>query len=163
MYVLRRLLIPQQKPKLGRMRPSSHGLDIPCFPDNKTGLILIFTPKFTLWLIFGDVLFWYIKKLSYKVKIKRILNKQKLRKTIHIYLPLTCFLFRNSLTTNFSKKSYHHHRFPKFQRRFPLTQFPQTFRQSIRACFKSTAYIKIILKNHARSYYRVGLVIGETL
>ena len=32
-----------------------------------------------------------------------ILNKQKLRKKIYIYLPLTCFLFRNSLTTIYSK------------------------------------------------------------
>jgi len=42
-----------------------------CFPDNKTGLILIFTPKFAPGLIFGGVLFWYIKKWSYKVKFKR--------------------------------------------------------------------------------------------
>ena len=32
-----------------------------------------------------------------------ILNKQKLRKKIYIYLPLTCFLFRNSLTTIYSR------------------------------------------------------------
>ena len=50
---------------------------LPWFYD-KTGLILIFTPKFTLGLIFGDVLFWYIKKWSCKVKIKRFLNTKKL-------------------------------------------------------------------------------------
>jgi len=52
-----------------------------CLPDKKAGLIQIFTPKFTLGLIFGDVLFWYIKKWSCKLKIKRFLSKQKLRKT----------------------------------------------------------------------------------
>ena len=34
---------------------------------------------------------------------------------------------------------------------------------STRAYFKGRAYIKIILKNHARSYFAVvGLIIGET-
>ena len=33
---------------------------------------------------------------------------------------------------------------------------------STRAYFKGRAYIKIILKNHARSYLRVGLIIRET-
>jgi len=47
---------------------------VPCFPGSKTGLILIFTSKFTLGLFSGDVLFWYIKKWSYEVKIKRFLN-----------------------------------------------------------------------------------------
>ena len=32
-----------------------------------------------------------------------ILNKQKLRKKIYIYLPLACFLFRNSSTTIYSE------------------------------------------------------------
>jgi len=77
--------------------------ELPCFPDNNTGLILNFTLKFTPGLIFGDVLYWYVKKWSYKVKIKRFLNLQKLRKTIYICLSLTCFLFKNSLTTIYSK------------------------------------------------------------
>jgi len=34
--------------------------------------------------------------------------------------------------------------------------------QSTRAYIKGTAYIKIILKNHVRSYYRVGIIIVET-
>jgi len=34
-----------------------HTTAISCFPDNKRGLILIFTPKFTLGLTFGNVLF----------------------------------------------------------------------------------------------------------
>ena len=33
---------------------------------------------------------------------------------------------------------------------------------SARAWFKGKAYIKIILKNHARSYFVGGLIIGET-
>ena len=33
----------------------------------------------------------------------KVLHKQKLRKKIYIYLPLTCFLFRNSLTTIHSR------------------------------------------------------------
>ena len=59
---------------------------LPCFPDNKTGLILIFTQNMALGLIFGG-----------------------------------CYSY-----------------------------------------FKGRAYIKIILKIHARSYFRVGLIIGET-
>jgi len=31
--------------------------ELPCFPDNNTGLILNFTLKFTPGLIFGDVLY----------------------------------------------------------------------------------------------------------
>jgi len=34
--------------------------------------------------------------------------------------------------------------------------------QSTRTYFKGRTYIKIILENHTRSYYRVGLAIGET-
>ena len=34
--------------------------------------------------------------------------------------------------------------------------------QSTRTYFTSKAYIKIILKNHARSYYWVGFIIGHT-
>jgi len=54
--------------RLGRMRPSSHGLDMPCFPDNKTGLILILIPKFTLGLIFGGCLILIYQKMKLRSK-----------------------------------------------------------------------------------------------
>ena len=86
-----------------------------------------------------------------------ILNKQKLRKKIYIYLPLTCFLFRNSLTTIYSRtiissssgmscKSSVSKIAAEFS---PFVFLPL----STRAYFKGRAYIKIILKNHARSYF----------
>ena len=86
-----------------------------------------------------------------------ILNKQKLRKRIYIYLPLTCFLFRNSLTTIYSRtiissssgmscKSSVSKIAAEFS---PFVFLPL----STRAYFRGRAYIKIILKNHARSYF----------
>ena len=41
--------------------------------------------------------------MKLRSKNNEILNKQKLRKKLYIYLPLTCFLFRNSLTTIYSR------------------------------------------------------------
>ena len=86
-----------------------------------------------------------------------ILNKQKLQKKIYIYLPLTCFLFRNSFTTIYSRtiissssgmscKSSVSKVAAEFS---PFVFLPL----STRAYFKGRAYIKIILKNHARSYF----------
>jgi len=42
--------------------------DIPCFPGNTTGLILIFTPKFTLGLIFGGCLILIYQKMKSQTK-----------------------------------------------------------------------------------------------
>ena len=42
--------------------------DLPCFPDNKTGLILIFTPKFTLGLIFSGCLILIYEKMKLQSK-----------------------------------------------------------------------------------------------
>ena len=86
-----------------------------------------------------------------------ILNKQKLRKKIYIYLPLTCFLFRNSSTTIYSRTiissssgMYCKSSVSKIAAEFsPFVFLPL----STRAYFKGRAYIKIILKNHARSYF----------
>ena len=124
---------------------------ISCFPDNKTGLILIFTPKY------GTRLILIYQKMKLQSKNYEILNKQKLRKKIYIYLPLTCFLFRNSLTTIYSRtiissssgmscKSSVSKIAAEFS---PFVFLPL----STRAYFKGRAYIKIILKNHARSYF----------
>ena len=113
---------------------------LPCFSDNKTGLILIFTPKYGLGRIFGGCIILIYQKMKLQSKNYEILNKQKLRKKIYIYLPLTCFLFRNSLTT---MNKYKKRMFDSFVF-LPL---------STRAYFKGRAYIKIILKNHARSYF----------
>ena len=52
-----------------------------------------------LGLIFGGCIILIYQKMKLQSKNYEILNKQKLRKKIYIYLPLTCFLFRNSLTT----------------------------------------------------------------
>ena len=65
--------------------------------------MLIFSPKFTQDLFLGMSYFDISKKRSYKVKIKKFLIKQKLQKTIYIYLSLTCFLFTNWLTTIYLK------------------------------------------------------------
>jgi len=78
-------------------------LQVPCFPDNKTGLILIFTPKFGTRAYFRGCIILIYQQMKLQSKNYEILNKQKLRKKIYIYLPLTCFLFRNSLTTIYSR------------------------------------------------------------
>ena len=56
-----------------------------------------------LGLIFGGCIILIYQKMKLQSKNYEILNKQKLRKKIYIYLPLTCFLFRNSLTTIYSR------------------------------------------------------------
>ena len=56
-----------------------------------------------LGLIFGGYIILIYQKMKLQSKNYEILNKQKLRKKIYIYLPLTCFLFRNSLTTIYSR------------------------------------------------------------
>ena len=76
---------------------------IQCFPDNKTGLILIFTPTFALGLIFGGWRILIYRQMKLQSKCKRFLNKQKLRKIFSIYLSLACYLLRNSLRTIYSK------------------------------------------------------------
>ena len=128
-------------------------------PIIRPGLHLFSFRNFHQGLFSGDVLVWYIKKWSYKVKIKRFLNKQKIRKTIYIYLWLTWFLFRNSLTI-YSKKSYHHppeclagHRFPKFHRSFRLTQFPTS---------QLVLLLRAGLMAKSSSKITLGLIIGET-
>ena len=55
-----------------------------------------------LGLIFGGCIILIYQKMKLLSKNYEILNKQKLRKKIYIYLPLTCFLFRN-LTTIYSR------------------------------------------------------------
>ena len=120
-----------------------------------------------LGLIFGGCIILIYQKMKLQSKNYEILNKQKLRKKIYIYLPLTCFLFRNSLTTIYSRtiissssgmscKSS----VSKIAAEFSLTgnsisrSFSFVFLPlSTRAYFKDRAYIKIILKNHARSYF----------
>ena len=75
---------------------------IPCFPENKTGLILIFTPNYGTRAYFRGMYYFDIyQKMKLQSKNYEILNKQKLRKKIYIYFSLTFFLFRNSLTTIF--------------------------------------------------------------
>ena len=96
-----------------------------------------------LGLIFEGCIILIYQKMKLQSKNYEILNKQKLRKKIYIYLPLTCFLFRNSLTTIYSMNKYKKRMFDSFVF-LPL---------STRAYFKGRAYIKIILKNHARSYF----------
>ena len=56
-----------------------------------------------LGLIFGECIILIYRKMKLQSKNYKILNKQKLRKKIYIYLPFTCFLFRNSLTTIYSR------------------------------------------------------------
>ena len=110
-----------------------------------------------LGLIFGGCIILIYQKMKWQSKNYEILNKQKLRKKIYIYLPLTCFLFRNSLTTIYSRtiissssgmscKSSVSKIAAEFS---PFVFLPL----STRAYFKGRAYIKIILKNHARSYF----------
>ena len=117
-----------------------------------------------LGLIFGGCIILIHQKMKLQSKNYEILNKQKLRKKIYIYLPLTCFLFRNSLTTIYSrfknlfKKIFwkgwhtpHQSSLNKYKKRmFDSFVFLPL---STRAYFKGRAYIKIILKNHARSYF----------
>ena len=56
-----------------------------------------------LGLIFGGCIILIYQKMKLQSKNYEILNKQKLQKKIYIYLPLTWFLFRNSLTTIYSR------------------------------------------------------------
>jgi len=80
-----------------------------------------------------------------------------LQKSIYIYFLLTCFLCRNSLTTIYSKTIISSS--SGMSCRSSVSKIPAEFslnsisHQSTRAYFKGKAYIKIIHKNHARSYY----------
>ena len=111
-----------------------------------------------LGLIFGGCIILIYQKMKLQSKNYEILNKQKLWKKIYIYLPLTCFLFRNSLTTMYSKTIISSSGMSckssvwsfRSQRMFDSFVFLPL---STRAYFKGRAYIKIILKNHARSYF----------
>ena len=125
---------------------------LPCFPENKTGLILIFTPKYcmALGLIFGGCIILIYQKMKLQSKNYEILNKQKLRKKINIYSPLTCFLFRNSLTTIYSRAIISS--FSGMSCKSSVSKIAANS-LSTRAYFKGRAYIKIILKNHARSFF----------
>ena len=110
-----------------------------------------------LGLIFGGCIILIYQKMKLQSKNYEILNKQKLQKKIYIYLPLTCLLFRNSLTTIYSRtiissssgmscKSSVSKIAAEFS---PFVFLPL----STRAYFMGRTYIKIILKNHARSYF----------
>ena len=110
-----------------------------------------------LGLIFGGCIILIYQKMKLQSKNYEILNKQKLRKKIYIYLPLTCFLFRNSLTTIYSRTIISS--FSGMSCKSSVSKIAAEFSPfvflplSTRAYFKGRAYIKIILKNHARSYF----------
>ena len=110
-----------------------------------------------LGLIFGGCIILMYQKMKLQSKNYEILNKQKLRKKIYIYLPLTCFLFRNSLTTIYSRtiiSSSSGMSCKSSVSKIAAEFSPFVFLSlSTRAYFKGRAYIKIILKNHARSYF----------
>ena len=109
-----------------------------------------------LGLIFGGCIILIYQKMKLQSKNYEILNKQKLRKKIYIYLPLTYFLFRNSLTTIYSRtiisSSSGMSCINIKKECLTLSSFCRSQLQT-RAYFKGRAYIKIILKNHARSYF----------
>ena len=44
--------------------------------------------------------------------------------------------------------------------RSSVSKIPAEFSLETRVYFKGRTYIKIILKNQARSYYQIGLIIG---
>ena len=103
-----------------------------------------------LGLIFGGCIILIYQKMKLQSKNYEILNKQKLRKKIYIYLPLTCFLFRNTLTTIYSR--------PIISSSSGMSCKSSVSKiaanpLSTRAYSKGRAYTKIILKNHARSYF----------
>ena len=102
-----------------------------------------------LGLIFGGCILIY-QKMKLQSKNYKILNKQKLRKKIYIYLPLTCVLFRNSLTTIYSRTIISSS--SGMSCKSSVSKIAAN-PLSTRAYFKGRAYIKIILKNHARSYF----------
>ena len=63
----------------------------------RQGLYQFLLQNMALGLIFGGCIILIYQKMKLQSKNYEILNKQKLRKKIYIYLPLTCFLFRNSV------------------------------------------------------------------
>ena len=103
-----------------------------------------------LGLIFGGCIILIYQKMKLQSKNYEILNKQKLRKKIYSYLPLTCFLFRNSLTTIYSRTIISSS--SGMSCKSSVSKIAAN-PLSTRAYFKGRAYIKIILKNHARSYF----------
>ena len=64
----------------GRELKQIVGCMVPCFPENKTGLILIFTPKYGTRAYFRGMCYFDISKNEVTKKNYEILNKQKLRK-----------------------------------------------------------------------------------
>ena len=61
----------------------------------------IYTRAYFLGMSYFDI----CKKWSYKAKI-RFLNKQKLQKTIYIYLWLTCFFIEKLINNNLFKNNH---------------------------------------------------------
>ena len=119
-----------------------------------------------LGLIFGACIILIYQKMKLQSKNYEILNKQKLRKKIYIYLPLTCFLFRNSLTTIYSRtiissssgmscKSS----VSKIARSFRLSSF---CRSQLGLILRVGLTLKSSSKITLGLILRVGLIIGET-
>jgi len=91
---------------------------------------------------------------------KRPISLQK-----YLYLVCQANLFRDP---KWCRDPYFEKLCSRMSCRSPVSKFPAEFslnsisHQSPKAYSKDRAYIKTILKNHARSYYRVGLFVGET-
>ena len=126
-----------------------------------------------LGLIFGGCIILIYQKMKLQSKNYEILNKQKLRKKIYIYLPLTCFLFRNSLTTIYSRtiissssgmscKSS----VSKIAAEFSLTGNCLTLSSFCRSQQGLILRVGLTLKSSSKItlglILRVGLIIGET-
>ena len=59
-----------------------------------------------LGLIFGGCIILIYQKMKLQSKNYEILNKQKLRKKIYIYLPLTCFFIEKLINNNLFKNNH---------------------------------------------------------
>jgi len=68
-YILQTLHRARQKFPVKFAGKTNTTVNLPCFPNNKTGIILIFKPKCTLGLIFGGCPILIYQKMKLQSKI----------------------------------------------------------------------------------------------
>ena len=113
-----------------------------------------------LGLIFGGCIILIYQKMKLQSKNYEILNKQKLRKKIYIYLPLTCFLFRNSLTTIYSRTIISSSSGMSCES--SVSKIVSKFRSHLGLILRVGLTLKSSSKITLDLILRVGLIIGET-
>ena len=119
------------------------------FPDNKTRFVIIFSRKFDTSDYFWGSLILIYQKRKLQIKNYEISKQTEITKNHLHLLTINMFFIQTLIINNFFKKNY-------------IIILWNVLQVSTRAYFKGRAYIKITIKNHARSHFAGRLIIGET-